>query len=93
MPELVHHKPLVNGSRLHLVGPGSGEPVLLLPGRPQDRYARHGGPLLAAQGRRVVVLDLRGMGNSDTPHAGPGPPITYPRRSSPSWRRAASVTC
>ncbi len=26
VPELVHHKLLVNGSRLHLVGPGSGEP-------------------------------------------------------------------
>lgn len=50
---------------------GRGDPVLLLPGWPEDGYAwRKVAPLLAATGRRVIVLDPRGFGDSDKPRDG-----------------------
>lgn len=61
-----HHETLVEGSRLHYVMGGSGRPILLLPGWPQSWFAwRRVMPLLAAQGRQVIALDLRGLGDSD----------------------------
>jgi pimeloyl-ACP methyl ester carboxylesterase len=60
-----------NGTRLHAVVGGSGEPVLLLHGRPQTwRAWRHLMPALAAHGYRVVAPDLRGTGASDRPPSG-----------------------
>ena len=56
---------------LHYEDVGSGEPVLLVPGWPQDGFAwRKVVPLLAAHGRRVIVLDPRGFGDSDKPRTG-----------------------
>ena len=50
---------------------GSGDPVLLLPGWPEDGYAwRQVAPMLAAKGRRVILLDPRGFGESDKPPQG-----------------------
>ncbi|MEV7357418.1 alpha/beta hydrolase [Kitasatospora sp. NPDC091276] len=44
---------------------GDGAPVVLLPGMLDTRAAyRHLRPLLAAAGRRVVTMDLRGFGES-----------------------------
>ncbi|WP_437610516.1 alpha/beta fold hydrolase [Erwinia sp. V71] len=61
----------VNGTRLHYVTGGSGEPVLLLPGWPQSWYAwRYVMPLLVAAGRRVIAIDPRGMGDSAHPAEG-----------------------
>ena len=61
----------VGGVRLHCAEAGEGDPVLLLPGWPQDWYAwRAMVPLLVAQHRRVVVLDPRGFGDSDKPASG-----------------------
>ncbi|WP_419826483.1 alpha/beta fold hydrolase [Sphingomonas sp.] len=61
----------VNGVRLHYVEAGQGDPVLLLPGWPQDWYAwRKMVPLLVAQHRRVIVLDPRGYGDSGKPASG-----------------------
>jgi pimeloyl-ACP methyl ester carboxylesterase len=58
----------VNDVRLHYAESGHGEPALLIPGWPQTLYAwRHVAPLLAAEGRRVIVLDPRGVGGSDKP--------------------------
>jgi pimeloyl-ACP methyl ester carboxylesterase len=69
---LFHHDTVaVKGVRLHFVEGGNGAPILLLPGWPQSWYAwRYVMPLLAAAGRRVIVLDPRGMGDSDRPASG-----------------------
>jgi pimeloyl-ACP methyl ester carboxylesterase len=57
--------------RLHFVEGGDGAPILLLPGWPQSWYAwRYVMPLLASDGRRVIALDPRGMGDSDRPASG-----------------------
>lgn len=64
----------VNGVKLHYVEGGAntkGDPILLIPGWPQSWYAwRFVMPRLVAAGHRVVVLDLRGMGDSDHPMDG-----------------------
>ncbi len=57
--------------RLHYVSGGEGPTVLLLPGWPQSWYAwRYLMPALANSGKRVVALDLPGMGDSDHPTEG-----------------------
>lgn len=66
-----HGSVRANGVRLHYVEGGSGAPILLIPGWPQSWYAwRLVMPLLAAQGRRVIAVDPRGMGDSDKPISG-----------------------
>lgn len=66
-----HGSASVGGIRLHYVEGGTGAPLLLLPGWPQSWYAwRYVMPMLAATGRRVIALDLRGMGDSDRPQSG-----------------------
>lgn len=56
---------------LHYVECGAGRPLLLIPGWPQSVHAwRKVMPLLAAQGRRVIAVDPRGMGDSDKPDHG-----------------------
>ena len=68
---LTHRFVRVGGIRLHYADAGEGDPVLLLPGWPQDWYAwRAMVPLLVAQHRRVVVCDPRGFGDSDKPDSG-----------------------
>jgi len=60
----------VNGTRLHYVAGGKGDPLVLLPGWPVTwREFRHVMPLLA-QHYRVIAVDLRGMGLSAKPAAG-----------------------
>ncbi|MFE6331980.1 alpha/beta fold hydrolase [Streptomyces sp. NPDC057798] len=55
----------VNGTDLHTVAGGAGEPVLLLHGWPQTwRAWRHLMRPLADQGYTVIVPDLRGTGHS-----------------------------
>ena len=69
--DVAHHVIRVNGVRFHYVTAGSGEPVVLLPGWPQSWIAwRKVIPLLVKEGRQVYVLDPRGFGDSDKPHAG-----------------------
>ncbi|WP_159995127.1 alpha/beta fold hydrolase [Roseomonas sp. 18066] len=71
MTGLAHRRVAVAGVRLHVAEAGQGPPVLLLPGWPQSWLAwRHVVPLLVAAGRRVVVLDPRGLGDSDRPEGG-----------------------
>ncbi|MGY0234488.1 alpha/beta fold hydrolase [Longispora urticae] len=61
----------VDGLRLHYVAGGSGAPLLLLPGWPQTWWEfRKVMPALAASGRRVIAVDLPGMGGSDKPATG-----------------------
>ncbi len=66
-----HGSATVDGVKLHYVEGGEGLPVLLLPGWPQSWYAwRHVMAGLVEDGRRVVALDPRGMGDSDRPAHG-----------------------
>ncbi|OSQ39069.1 alpha/beta hydrolase [Thalassospira mesophila] len=66
-----HHSEQVNGVCLHYVEGGQGEPVLLIPGWPQSWFAwRFVMMALVAQGRRVIAIDPRGMGDSDHPASG-----------------------
>jgi pimeloyl-ACP methyl ester carboxylesterase len=61
---------MVNGIRLHYVAGGRGEPVVLLPGWPQTWWTFHKIMPALARSRRVISVDLRGMGSSDKPAAG-----------------------
>jgi pimeloyl-ACP methyl ester carboxylesterase len=69
--QIEHHVAKIDGTRFHYVTAGTGEPVLLLPGWPESWIAwRKVVPLLVNAGRRVVVLDPRGFGESDKPAGG-----------------------
>ncbi|MDX5629615.1 MULTISPECIES: alpha/beta hydrolase [unclassified Brenneria] len=69
--DLAHHRITLGEVQLHYAEIGQGEPVLLLPGWPQTWYAwRHVIPILQSEGRRVIVLDPRGLGASDKPSQG-----------------------
>ena len=69
--QVEHHVAKIDGTRFHYVTAGTGEPVLLLPGWPESWIAwRKVVPLLVAAGRRVIVLDPRGLGESDKPAGG-----------------------
>ena len=60
----------VNGTRLHYVAGGKGQPLILLPGWPETWWEFHlVMPLLAAR-YHVIAVDLRGMGGSSKPKAG-----------------------
>ncbi|GAA3593083.1 alpha/beta hydrolase [Kribbella ginsengisoli] len=60
----------VNGTTLHYVAGGQGEPLVLLPGWPVTwREFRHVMPLLAER-YRVIAVDLRGMNLSAKPDSG-----------------------
>lgn len=60
----------VNKTTLHYVAGGTGEPLILLPGWPMTwREWRKVMPALAEH-RRVVAVDLRGMGESAKPETG-----------------------
>jgi len=57
----------VNGSKIHYVDVGSGDPILFLHGNPTSSYIwRNIIPHLAFQGR-CIAPDLIGMGKSDNP--------------------------
>ncbi len=64
--QIEHHIAKIDGTRFHYVTAGSGDPVLLIPGWPESWIAwRKVVPLLVRAGRRVVVLDPRGIGESE----------------------------
>jgi pimeloyl-ACP methyl ester carboxylesterase len=58
------------GSRLHYVIGGHGDPVLLVPGWPQTWYAWRHVMLLLAERFTLVAVDPPGPGDSDRPFAG-----------------------
>src|ERR1700736_5094596 len=60
----------VNGVRLHYVAGGRGEPLVLLGGGPQTWWEFHKIMPALAEPRRVIAVDLRGMGGSDKPAGG-----------------------
>jgi pimeloyl-ACP methyl ester carboxylesterase len=68
---IAHNVARIDGTRFHYVTAGTGDPVLLLPGWPESWIAwRKVLPLLVGAGRRVVILDPRGLGESDKPADG-----------------------
>ncbi|MER7349319.1 alpha/beta hydrolase [Streptomyces aurantiacus] len=60
----------VNGTRLHYVSGGSGEPLVLLGGWPQTWWQFHKIMPELARHYRVIAVDLRGMGGSAKPEGG-----------------------
>ena len=69
--QIEHHIAKIDGTRFHYVTAGNGDPVLLIPGWPESWIAwRKVVPLLVGAGRRVVVLDPKGFGESDKPAGG-----------------------
>ena len=60
----------VNGINIHYVIGGGGEPLVLLPGWPQTWWSYHHIMPLLAEKYTVIVVDLRGMGDSDKPEEG-----------------------
>jgi pimeloyl-ACP methyl ester carboxylesterase len=67
IPEVSHHHAEVNKTRLHYVQAGTaGSPVLLVHGFPETWWAFHRLIPLLAQCHRVIAVDLRGFGDSNT---------------------------
>jgi len=60
----------VNGVRLHYVVGGEGPPLVLLPGWPETWWSYHKVMPALAKHHRLIVVDLRGMGQSDKPEGG-----------------------
>jgi len=72
LSSFTNHYAEVNGTKLHYVVGGQGEPLILIPGYPETWWAYHKVmPILAAK-YRVVVVEIRGMGSSDKPNDGYG---------------------
>ncbi len=58
----------VNGLELEVFSAGSGRPIVLCHGWPEQAYSwRHQIPALTAAGYHVIVPNQRGYGNSSTP--------------------------
>lgn len=68
MTALTHHYAHINGIRTHWVEQGSGPAIVLCHGFPHLWYSwRHQIPVLVNAGWRVIVPDMRGMGETDAP--------------------------
>ncbi|MFD3722733.1 alpha/beta fold hydrolase [Streptomyces sp. NPDC058674] len=65
-----HHYAEVNGTRLHYVSGGRGEPLVLLPGWPQTWWQFHKIMPVLAERYEVIAVDYRGMGDSAKPGGG-----------------------
>ncbi|HTI19658.1 MAG TPA: alpha/beta hydrolase [Kutzneria sp.] len=60
----------VNGTRLHHVVAGAGEPLILMGGWPRTWWQFHRVIPLLAKHYRVIAVDIRGMGDSARPADG-----------------------
>ncbi|WP_025762474.1 alpha/beta fold hydrolase [Dyadobacter tibetensis] len=70
VPNFSSHFAEVNGIKLHYVEGGQGDPLILIPGYPETWWAYHKVMPILASRFRVVIVELRGMGNSDKPMEG-----------------------
>ncbi|MFI6576169.1 alpha/beta fold hydrolase [Nocardiopsis sp. NPDC050513] len=68
--DFTSHHADVNGTRLHYVEGGSGQPLVLLGGWPQTWWQWHKVMPALARRHRVIAVDLRGMGGSAKPADG-----------------------
>jgi len=64
------HYATVNDTQLHYVIGGQGEPLLLIPGYPETWWAYHKVMPILAEKYQVIVVEMRGMGNSAKPLQG-----------------------
>ncbi|MDQ1141837.1 MAG: alpha/beta hydrolase [Chryseobacterium sp.] len=69
-PGFTNHHAKVNGTQLHYVEGGSGQPLVCLPGWPQTWYSYHPIAMEMAKCYRVIIVDIRGMGSSEKPASG-----------------------
>ena len=60
----------VNGTQLHYVAGGNGQPLVLLPGWPETWWEFHRIMPTLAKRYHVIAVDLRGMGGSSKPRGG-----------------------
>tara|TARA_R110000868_G_scaffold111773_1_gene301546 strand:- start:44697 stop:45572 length:876 start_codon:yes stop_codon:yes gene_type:complete len=60
----------VNGTKLHYIIGGKGEPLILIPGYPETWWAYHKVMPILAEKYCVIVVEMRGMGSSDKPEGG-----------------------
>lgn len=68
LPGLTHHHARINGIRMHWVEAGAGDPVVLCHGFPHTWISwHHQIAALAGVGYRVIVPDMRGMGQTEGP--------------------------
>ncbi len=65
-----NHMAEVNGTRIHYVQGGKGNPLICLPGWPQTFYSFHKIAPELARNFHVIIVDIRGMGSSATPSTG-----------------------
>lgn len=72
IPGVTHHVAHVNGIRMHYAEAGSGEPLVLIHGFPQNWYMWRDVIPELSKHYRVIVPDMRGAGWSDAPAAGYG---------------------
>tara|TARA_R110002033_G_scaffold142072_1_gene180512 strand:- start:1540 stop:1911 length:372 start_codon:yes stop_codon:yes gene_type:complete len=70
VPNFVNNYVEVNGTKLHYVKGGQGEPLILIPGYPETWWAYHKVMPILAEKQCVVVVEMRGMGSSDKPAEG-----------------------
>ncbi|OJV52171.1 MAG: alpha/beta hydrolase [Bacteroidetes bacterium 43-16] len=70
LPGFSNHYATVNGTTLHYVSGGTGEPLVLVPGYPETWWAYHKVMPLLASKYRVIVVEMRGMGSSAKPADG-----------------------
>jgi len=70
LPNFVNNYEEVNGTRLHYLKGGQGEPLILIPGYPETWWAYHKVMPILAEKYCVIVIEMRGMGSSDKPADG-----------------------
>ncbi|WP_316849478.1 alpha/beta fold hydrolase [Pedobacter agri] len=70
LPNFANDYAEVNGTKLHYVEGGKGEPLILIPGYPETWWAYHKVMPILAEKYFVIVVEMRGMGSSDKPAEG-----------------------
>ncbi|MCX3266631.1 alpha/beta fold hydrolase [Pedobacter agri] len=70
LPNFANNYAEVNGTKLHYVEGGKGEPLILIPGYPETWWAYHKVMPILAEKYFVIVVEMRGMGSSDKPAEG-----------------------
>ncbi|MDO6519405.1 alpha/beta fold hydrolase [Zobellia uliginosa] len=70
VPNFTNNYVEVNGTRLHYVKGGQGEPLILIPGYPETWWAYHKVMPILAEKYCVIVVEMRGMGSSAKPADG-----------------------
>jgi hypothetical protein len=86
-PNFAHLDMRTSGAVIRLRHGGSGPPLLLLHGNPQNHVCWYKIAARLAQRYHVVLPDLRGYGDSSLPEAGPKNITTVSAPSPRTWSR------